>query len=43
MQIVEENEMFLNVLKTQYHIKEEDIDHWFRQKSFTHLFRIPTL
>jgi hypothetical protein len=43
IQIVEENEMFLNVLKTQYYISEEDINQWFRQKSFTHLFRIPTL
>lgn len=41
MQIVEENETMLDRLKKDFLISDSDIKQWFRQKSFTHLFRTP--
>lgn len=39
--IVKDNHNLISSLQDQYQIPDNIIEYWFRQKSFTHLFRIP--
>ena len=41
LEIVKENEAILEWLITKFSVAIEDIERWFRQPGFTHLFRVP--